>query len=123
AKLGKRHGVFFHHVLEGLRGKAKNARGDVTWARLTEYVTDAVSDDVPILIGGGAKQTPELKVNLTGKSPILVHLSEADRLFRLAQENEYGQGRKIDWGEAAALYRQADEKGHPLAAGFLGVLY
>jgi hypothetical protein len=37
-----------------------------------EYVTDKVSDDVPTLIGGGAKQTPELKVNLTGKSPLLV---------------------------------------------------
>jgi hypothetical protein len=71
-KLGKGHGVFFHHVIEGLRGKAKNKRGEVTWGGLVEHVTEAVSDDVPRIIGGGAKQTPELKVNLTGKSPVLV---------------------------------------------------
>jgi hypothetical protein len=35
-------------------------------------VTAAVADDVPKLIGAGAKQTPELKVNLTGKSPVLI---------------------------------------------------
>jgi uncharacterized caspase-like protein len=29
-KLGKGHGVFFHHVLEGLRGKARNERGEGT---------------------------------------------------------------------------------------------
>jgi TPR repeat protein len=50
-------------------------------------------------------------------------LSEANRLFRLAQEHHYGQGRKIDFAVAASLYRRANEKGHPLAAGFLGVLY
>jgi Caspase domain len=71
-KRGKGHGVFFYHVLEGLKGKAKNSRGEVTWGGLVEYVTDQVSDDVPGLIGGGAKQTPELKVNPTGKSPVLV---------------------------------------------------
>jgi formylglycine-generating enzyme required for sulfatase activity len=71
-KLGKGHGVFFHYVLEGLRGKARNERGEVTWGRLVEYVTDAVSDDVSKIIGSGAKQTPELKVNLRGKSPVLI---------------------------------------------------
>jgi uncharacterized caspase-like protein len=30
AKLGKGHGVFFFHVLEGLKGKARNGRGEVT---------------------------------------------------------------------------------------------
>ena len=49
--------------------------------------------------------------------------SEADRLFRLAQEYNYGQGRKFDLAKAASFYRQANEKGHPLAAGFLGALY
>jgi hypothetical protein len=71
-KVGKGHGVFFYHVIEGLKGAAKNKRGEVTWGGLVEHVTDAVSDDVPKLIGGGAKQTPELKVNLTGKSPVLI---------------------------------------------------
>jgi lysophospholipase L1-like esterase len=71
-KLGKGHGIFFYHVIQGLRGEARNREGEVTWGNLAEHVTRAVSDDVPKLIGGGARQTPELKVNLTGKSPLLV---------------------------------------------------
>jgi formylglycine-generating enzyme required for sulfatase activity len=71
-KLGKGHGVFFFHVLEALRGKAKDEKGEVTWTRLAEYVTNKVSDEVPVLIGGGAKQTPHEIKNLTGKSPVLI---------------------------------------------------
>jgi hypothetical protein len=77
-KLGTGHGVFFHHVIEGLKGEAKNKRGEVTWSRLADYVTEAVSEDVPKLIGKGAKQTPELKVNLTGRSPVLVQVAKAE---------------------------------------------
>src|SRR5262249_29659294 len=69
AKLGRGHGVFFHHVLEGLRGKAKNDRGEVRWSRLTEYVTESVSEDVPKIIGGGAKQTPHGVQNFEGVAP------------------------------------------------------
>jgi hypothetical protein len=72
ARLGGGHGVFFHFVLEGLRGRAKNARGAVTWARLAEYVTEQVSDQVPRVIRDGAKQTPHLMADLRGKSPILL---------------------------------------------------
>jgi hypothetical protein len=78
-KLGKKgHGIFFHYVLEGLRGKAKNEHGEVTWARLAEFVTEKVSEEVPTLIGEGAKQTPELKVSLTGKSPVLVGVEKEE---------------------------------------------
>jgi hypothetical protein len=122
-KLGRGHGVFFHHVLEGLRGKATNRKGEVTWGGLAEYVTEAVSDDVPRLIGGGARQTPELKVNLTGKSPVLVRISQADELFRLAQEHGLGKGQKIDLVEAARLYKRAADAGHPLAGACLAVCY
>jgi formylglycine-generating enzyme required for sulfatase activity len=71
-KLGKGHGVFFHHVIQGLKGKARNERGEVTWSRLADYVTESVGEDVPKLIGGGAKQTPEQKLNITGRSPVLI---------------------------------------------------
>jgi formylglycine-generating enzyme required for sulfatase activity len=71
-KLGKGHGVFFYHVLQGLRGEAQNRDGEVTWGSLAEHVTRNVSRAVPRLIGGGARQTPELKVNLRGESPVLV---------------------------------------------------
>ena len=38
-KLGSGHGLFFHFVLEGLRGEAKNKEdGAVTWEDLGAYV-------------------------------------------------------------------------------------
>jgi formylglycine-generating enzyme required for sulfatase activity len=70
-KLGKGQGVFFHFVLEGLRGKAKNSKGEVTWDRLAEHVKEAVSDQVPALLGGEASQSPLRLENLAGKSPVL----------------------------------------------------
>jgi formylglycine-generating enzyme required for sulfatase activity len=77
-KLGRGHGVFFYHVIEGLKGEAKNKRGEVTWTSLADHVIDRVSDDVPKIIRGGAKQTPELKVNLRGKSPVLIGPDRAE---------------------------------------------
>jgi TPR repeat protein len=123
-KLGpKGHGVFFHFVLEGLRGKAKDEEQKVTWARLTEYVSSQVPRKVKELFGStGAKQTPHLTNNLTGESPVLMQVSQADRLFRQAQEAD-AAGKAADGLEAARLYQLAMAKGHPLAAGHLGVLY
>jgi formylglycine-generating enzyme required for sulfatase activity len=77
-KLGKGHGVFFHHVIQGLRGEARNKRGEVTWDALAIYVKEQVSDGVPVLIGGGAKQTPEEIKKLEGKPPVLVALGKTD---------------------------------------------
>jgi formylglycine-generating enzyme required for sulfatase activity len=69
---GRGHGIFFHHVIDGLQGKAKDRTGAVTWNRLVEHVIDKVSEDVPKLIGNGARQTPELRVELKGLSPVLI---------------------------------------------------
>jgi uncharacterized caspase-like protein len=78
SKLGKNgHGVFFHYVIEGLKKEAKTRRGDVTWSSLIEYVTEAVSEKVPALIGSGAKQTPHAMSNFRG-SPVLVAAAKKD---------------------------------------------
>jgi formylglycine-generating enzyme required for sulfatase activity len=69
---GRGHGVFFHFVLEGLKGKAKNSDNEVTWSALADHVTRNVNRTVPKLIGGGAKQTPHEIKNLEGESPVLV---------------------------------------------------
>jgi formylglycine-generating enzyme required for sulfatase activity len=71
AGLGKGHGVFFYHVLQGLRGEAKNGRGEVTWSRLADYVSEAVPEEVERTIRGGARQEPHLIANLAGRSPVL----------------------------------------------------
>lgn len=71
-KLDKGHGVFFHYVLEGLRGEAKNRDGEVTWDRLNEYVKKQVTRQVGPLIGGGAQQTPHALADLRGEPPVLL---------------------------------------------------
>jgi uncharacterized caspase-like protein len=71
-KLGNGHGIFFYHVIEGLKGKARNGTGEVTWSSLVEHVTDKVSEDVPKLVGKEAKQTPELRATLKDRPPVLV---------------------------------------------------
>jgi TPR repeat protein len=144
---GRGHGIFFHHVLEGLKGKGKNESGEITWSRLSDYVTSAVSDDAIKIVGGGYRQTPEQKLSLTGKSPVLMRAlnidppisvrnnppvvprkitprigSNAEALFRKALARNYGQGEKIDFTEAAQLYTQAAAEGSPPAGGFLGLL-
>jgi hypothetical protein len=71
-KLGKGHGIFFYYVIDGLKGKAKNKRGEVTWSSLTDHVVERVSLDVPRLIQAGARQTPQEIKNITGMAPVLM---------------------------------------------------
>jgi formylglycine-generating enzyme required for sulfatase activity len=68
-KLG--HGVYFYHVLQGLKGKARDADGEVTFAGLAAYVSRRVARQVPDLIGGGAKQSPNLKADYSTE-PVLI---------------------------------------------------
>ena len=37
-----KHGIFFYHLLQGMRGQAKNAREDVTIFRLIDHATQMV---------------------------------------------------------------------------------
>jgi hypothetical protein len=74
-----KHGVFFHFVLEGLRGKAA-AEGEVTWDDLQKYVRRRVSRDVATIVGAGARQTPALNAGeLAGEPPVLVALRDVPR--------------------------------------------
>jgi uncharacterized caspase-like protein len=80
AKLGaKGHGVFFHFVLEGLRGEAKNRDGEVGWDDLTAYVRRQVPRTVVKVIREGAQQSPHLVSNLVN-SPILVQKQDETEL-------------------------------------------
>jgi TPR repeat protein len=126
-KLGPRgHGVFFHFVLEGLRGKAKNSDNEVTWAQLADFVTRSVSRTVPRLVGNGARQTPHEIKNLEGESPVLIALageSAAETLFRRGLRLYFGQGEPRDAVAAAGQFRQAADQGHALAAAALALLH
>jgi hypothetical protein len=61
-----KHGLFFYHVLEGLRGKATNARGDVTWQRLASHAAEAVLES-------GYRQVPVLRGEIEG-APVLLRV-------------------------------------------------
>jgi TPR repeat protein len=123
AKLGgKGHGIFFHFVLEGLRGKAAGREGDITWNSLSDYVSRQMAREVGKLTDGN-KQTPHLVTNIVGESPVLIEKMERSPIKKaLAGEKEYaralelalGRGTKIDQEKALALFRRASDLGHPL---------
>jgi formylglycine-generating enzyme required for sulfatase activity len=69
-----KHGIFFHHVLESLKGEAANRKGEVTFASMASYVSQSVAADVPKLIGDGARQSPNLKADYSTE-PVLLSVS------------------------------------------------
>src|SRR5207253_2331994 len=69
-----KHGVFFHHVLRGLKGEAVNRKGAITWDSLRNYVKEEVPDDVAKLFGG-SRQVPNSVENLA-EVPALVRVAK-----------------------------------------------
>jgi formylglycine-generating enzyme required for sulfatase activity len=68
----KGHGVFFFHVIEGIKGDASDKDGDVTWDSLRAYVKKRVPQTVIKLYGkDGGAQRPNDIGNLIGESPEL----------------------------------------------------
>jgi len=79
----KGHGVFFHRVLKGLQGEARNTRGEVTWDSLQSYVRENVNRDAVSWFPGQAVesasgkkvvQTPHLVGSLVDEPPVLLRL-------------------------------------------------
>jgi formylglycine-generating enzyme required for sulfatase activity len=65
--LKQKRGFLFHHVIEGLSGKAANQQGEVTWNQLVAYVTEYLPLAVLDENGPDVRQTPESFGNLRGK--------------------------------------------------------
>lgn len=80
-KAGGGHGVFFHFVLEGLRGKAATRGKQVTWGSLVDYVSTEMSDEaLRAWLPGLARnvsQTPHAVSNMKGRPIVLVSRGEA----------------------------------------------
>jgi formylglycine-generating enzyme required for sulfatase activity len=108
---GGGHGVFFHYVLEGLRGQAKDEDGQVTWSRLTEYVTKNVDKQAKVWFPDRAKvkadgrlQTPHELRNLVDV-PVLVDLGKGGTDIGKAErkdvpKSDIGKGGGNDSGKA-----------------------
>jgi formylglycine-generating enzyme required for sulfatase activity len=67
------HGVFFHSVLEGLRGEASDSDKAVTVYSLVDHVTRRVPERVEKLLPG-RQQQPNLKGDIQGR-PLLLRLA------------------------------------------------
>lgn len=67
-----KHGVFFHHVILGLKGEARlKKRNEVTWDSLVAYVKAEVPDTVKDLFGNTTRQIPEHKGELRGGATLI----------------------------------------------------
>ena len=129
-----RHGAFFYHVLEVLRGKhpkALNKNGEVTWDGLQLVVRDLVSDAVPEVVGDGARQTPTHNaVELSGKSPALLKIGAAaggteedgSAEFAKGLAAFLGKAGKIDYAAAAKSFLAAAKKGHVEGQAYSGFM-
>ena len=72
-----KHGVFFHYVIQGLKGEAKIKKRDVvTWDSLIAYVKSEVPDTVITLYGHTTRQIPESKGELRGETSLITFNSE-----------------------------------------------
>ncbi len=96
-----RHGVFFHYVLDGLRGAARDSDEEVTFESLSAYVRKQVGRRVPQIVGGGARQSPNLKADLSGESLVLLQLDPKESPSRPALQER----------DPRVLVRQALERG------------
>jgi len=66
------HGVFFHFVLKGIRGEAKNEKTQkVTWDRLVSYVKEGVDQDFETLVPNKTKQVPHSIGTLAGSAEVI----------------------------------------------------
>jgi formylglycine-generating enzyme required for sulfatase activity/uncharacterized caspase-like protein len=73
-----KHGVFFHFVLEGLKGGARDEDGEVTFETLSQFVRKKVPNKMRELDLG--TQQPNLKADLVGAPPVLVAARVGDSL-------------------------------------------
>jgi hypothetical protein len=90
-----RHGAFFFHVLEGLRGSAKNGRGDVTWDNLTAYVQKHTAREAK---GDAPRQTPALVGKLGGEPVVVIRKADAllsHALLGFTYNGERGREEKL----------------------------
>jgi len=70
------HGVFFHYVLEGLNGQARDTEGEVTFDSLSVYLRRNVPKRVQQLFPG-VEQSPNHKADLTGIPTLIDRVAAA----------------------------------------------
>src|SRR5205823_251740 len=119
-------GVFFHHVIRALEGEAGDRKGRVTFASLASHVAQEVKQEVPRLVGGGARQSPHLRADYTNE-PVLLVVGLVEQLEAELREyqEERNKGPAKEFlerraGKRIALWREAAEAGLPVGQLFYG---
>lgn len=112
-----RHGLFFYHVLQGLKGDAADRDKEVTFAGLAAYVSRRVARDVSTLIGADFRQSPNLKADYSTE-PVLLVVKDTGTPIRPAktepkmpaQDSSSGDGfpvfelvREVDLGKGVKM--------------------
>ncbi len=77
-----KQGIFFHFVVEGLKGAAANKKGEVTLEHLAAYVKDEAPDAAKDEFGVDARQRPQLVGDLSGGTPLLERRQLGRHAFR-----------------------------------------
>jgi hypothetical protein len=99
-----KHGVFFHSVMEGLRGKAANERGEVTFNRLSDYVFETVPRLQP-------EQKPQQRANISD-NPVLARVRPRPPELDAALEKPWhGSWTRPGFEFEATLYLQVQNDG------------
>lgn len=125
---GGGHGVFFYHVLKGLRGDATNRKGIVTWNSLSSYVLENVNEQTKkwfpkraLIASRGMLQTPHELRNLN-RVPIL-----ADRFidpdYELGLKLYAGMNTEHNYSQSFIHFSKAAQNNHPIAMSFLAIQY
>jgi hypothetical protein len=106
---GGGHGIFFHFVLEGLRGKAKDEDNKVTWDDLVRYVRRNVNPRARELFPDRAKvkadgklQTPHMLGSLVDV-PVLVDLGKGGTDPGKVENKAPGKTATVDLGGGVTM--------------------
>jgi tetratricopeptide (TPR) repeat protein len=79
-EIGGGHGIFMHHVIEGLKGEAKDPNGNLNWLFLTFYLQQNVNAKAVQLFPDRAKSNPFLQTphgfNNFTTTPVLASISK-----------------------------------------------
>ncbi len=91
------HGVFTYLLLEALRGRRANERGEVTWGGLVDYVTSEVPRQLPVLVPGlGAQQEPH-QVSNSRRNPVLGSMAVVPEMLIAPFNETEAKSRQADW--------------------------
>ncbi len=112
-----RHGVFFHLVIEGLKGQAAYTNREVSFSSLADYVQKQVRIRAPIICSANVQQSPNMVASVSGVFILLKSKSAAvpgAEEFAEGWKHGFGLGRRSDIEKARDCYARARNLGHPL---------